>query len=53
MSPLASILDVLRASGSKEVIHLAEKQAVHRCSVDQTGRRALVMVIIFWVFNAK
>jgi hypothetical protein len=53
MSPLASILEVLRASGSNEAINLAEKRAVRRCSVDPAGRKALVMVIIFYVFNAE
>jgi len=53
MSLLASILDVLRASGSNEVIHFAEKRAFRGSSVGQAGRKALVMVIIFWVFNAE
>jgi YVTN family beta-propeller protein len=45
--------DYSRITGNPEVIHFYEKRAVRRSSVEQAGRKAFVMVIIFWVFDAK
>jgi DNA-binding beta-propeller fold protein YncE len=45
--------DYSRITGNPEVIHFYEKRAFRRSSVEQAGRKAFVMVIIFWVFDAK
>src|SRR6267154_5421410 len=41
------------AQQTREPIHLPEKRASPRRSVERVGRKAFVMMIIFWPFSAK
>jgi len=47
------LLKLNRYCGQAEAIHLDEKRAFRRSSIEQAGWKAFVMMIIFWMFNAK